>query len=292
MRALHRSLIAASLFALAACADDFEPQSRIARVRVLGVRSQPAEITIPPEGGIPNSVQLDALAVAPQGRAVTVKFAFCRPFANAFAADFECPGKDGVDLPDGNLNLLDPKVLALLGGGAPDGSGAPANPFADPALQAQLAQGLKLNVGYIATDGTEGDRGVERGVGTVFVRASTTPNRNPEVSDLQFAGTRLEGSSFPVSTPVELTPIPAADAQESYLESGVTKQEAISWSWFTTSVGAIEELRSVTLAGGGGESSTVLTTPDQAEEATLWVVARDGRGGIGWRSARFRTLPK
>jgi hypothetical protein len=277
---------------VAACNSSFELQSQIARVRVLGVRAEPAELVIP-AAGPPGIVHLEALAVAPEGRAVSVRFAFCRPFANVFAADFECPGKDGVDLLDGGLSLLDPRILALLGAGVEGGAGAV---LASPGFAAQLAVGVPFQVGYQATDGTDpNDGGLELGFATLIARRTDAPNLNPEVLDVQVDGASLDGLTLDGGASVTLTPVVSPRSQEPVVaaDGGLT-QESLSFSWFTSGEARVGSLRSVLLASGDPAASrtastTVLSTPDAGARSTLWVVVRDGRGGTSWRASTFTT---
>jgi hypothetical protein len=272
-----------------ACNSNFEAQSQIARVRVLGVRSEPAELVIPltpGPGSVPPIVHLEALAVAPEGRPVAVEFAFCRPFANVYAADFECPGKDGVSLRDGGLSLLDPAIVALLTRG--DGGVQTGDPLADPLVAGQLAQGLALQVGYLATDGTEGERGVERGYASVTLRRTDVPNHNPTLIDIEADGGTLEGRVLPRATQILLSPVLAPDAQERITTpDGGQSLESISLSWFASGDARIANLRSAILPSGLAKSTTALTTPDAGGVTTLWVVARDGRGGTAWVERTF-----
>jgi hypothetical protein len=274
-----------ALLGLAACSTDFERQSQIARVRVLAVRSEPAELLIPftLDGPAP-AVQLEALAVAPEDRPVSVRLAFCRPFVNVYAADFECPGKDGVELVDGGLSLLDPRVLALFTG--PDG-GQGGNPLADPLVVSQLGAGIPLQVGYEATDGTAGAAGVERGFATVVARQTLSPNHNPTILDVEVGGVSLQGRHLDAGVDVVLEPRLGPGALEVYALDGGTLQEGLSLSWFASGGAAISDFRSAVLPGDAGVATTTLTTPDAGGATTVWVVARDGRGGTGWLVRRF-----
>jgi hypothetical protein len=273
-----RTLSATLLLGLA-CNTNFEKQSQIERVRVLGVRSEPAELVVPTTAGPLLPLQLEALAVAPEGRPVAVRFALCRLFANVYAADFQCPGKDGVEFIDGGLSLADPRVQALFLG---PGGGGGQDPFANPLLAAQLDTGLSLQVGYEATDGTDGGSGIERGFAIVRVRRTDAPNHNPDLADVTVDGGSLQGASLPRATTVVLSPVMAEGALETYAVDGGQAQESISLSWYASGDAEVGSLRSVISASDAGVSTTTLTTPDGGGATSVWVVARDGRGGTSW----------
>ena len=64
---------------LAGCAPDFELQSEIRRVRVLAIQAEPAELVVDPDASsLPGPVTFSALAVTPDARPVTVRYALCR----------------------------------------------------------------------------------------------------------------------------------------------------------------------------------------------------------------------
>jgi hypothetical protein len=270
------------------CNSNFEKQSQIARVRVLGVRAEPAELLVP-AAGPPLPVQLDALAVAPDGRPVSVQFAFCRPFTNVYASTFECPGRDGVDLSDGGLSLLDPQILALLGAA---GDGSAGNPLSQPAFAAQLQAGVPFQVGYLATDGADDPEGLERGYATITAQQTDTPNHNPGLLDVQLDGVSLEGQLLEKGVTVTLTPVVSDGSFEIYAAAGGPAQETLSISWFASGDAQIGSLRSVLTPEAGASSAaaqTTLVTPSSSGSTTVWVVARDGRGGTSWLARTFST---
>ncbi|MCP3137234.1 hypothetical protein [Pyxidicoccus xibeiensis] len=257
------------------CDNDLEKQSQVTRVRVLAVRATPAEWVLPPEGGAPQSLGLEALAVAPDARPLTVTFALCRP-GNVYAADFQCPGRDGVELAGGVLSPDAPEVEALLeqmlGG----------TDVSDPAVRSRLEAGVPFYVGYEVSDGSGTPEGGERGLRRLTARLTDAPNQNPRVTDVLYQGESLVGP-LPVGTEVALTPVLAEDSQERYPGPQGEVTEAVSFAWHATGTGEVEFFRSVLPAEGEpGEPGTEYTTPATPQQVTLYVVARDGRGGTDW----------
>lgn len=278
----HVLLLLAAL--LAACGPDFELQSEIRRVRVLAIQAEPAELVLDPNGTTPpGPVTFNALAVASDDRPVTVSYALCRFTGNPY--DGRCPGENGIALPDGVLSLQDPNVQAVLteaiqagnpGGGTPDPN--------DPALLAALQAGIPLFVGYEATDGSGTPEGTERGVRRVTLRATAAPNQNPAVSDILWKDASLSGP-LPVGTEVTFQPVLAQGSAEVYASAEGPSTEQVFYSWFATGDGEVKEFRSLeSVDDRPGDPTSKYETPGTPQRITFWVVARDGRGGVGWLS--------
>jgi len=260
-----------------ACANDLERQGQLFRVRVLAIRADPAELVLDPDGVTPPApVQLSALSFAPDGGTATVSYALCRPGANVYAPEVQCPGADGLPLPGGVVDLGDPAIRSYLA--------AAGFVPGDPAQQEQLARGVLLNIGYLATDGTPGDRGTERGVYQLSLRATRDPNHNPAIDEIfVYGSTPVQNQTFPLNTKVTFTPSLAEGSIETFVDaSGQTQTEMIVYSWFATGAGKVEDFRSQEPFQGAGKRDSDYTTANAAESVTLYVVARDGRGGTGW----------
>ncbi|MFP2905978.1 hypothetical protein ACLESD_13155 [Pyxidicoccus sp. 3LFB2] len=279
----HVPVLLAAL--LAGCGPDFELQSEIRRVRVLAIQAEPAELVLDPDAPtLPGPVTFNALAVASDARPVTVRYALCRFSGNPY--DGRCPGDNGVELPEGVLSLQDPAVQAVLAEafeGANPGGGGTADPN-DPALRAALEKGIPLFVGYEATDGTGTPEGTERGVRRVTLRAAAAPNQNPAVSDILWEGVTLAGP-LPVGTEVTFQPVLAEGSAQVYETAEGPATEQVFYSWFATGDGEVKEFRSLEPGDGRpGDPTSKYETPGSPQRITFWVVARDGRGGVGWLS--------
>ncbi|WP_426756921.1 hypothetical protein [Myxococcus sp. Y35] len=282
MRPILSALVA---LVLAGCGPDFELQSEIRRVRVLAIQAEPAELVVEPDAStLPGPMTFNALAVTPDARPVTVSYALCRFTGNPY--DGRCPGENGVPLPGGELSLEDANVQAVLLEAleaANPGGGATLDPE-DPALRAALAQGLPLFIGYEATDGSGTPEGTERGVRRVTLRATASPNQNPVVTDILWEGAPLAGS-LPVAREVTFTPVLAEGSVEVYETDEGPRAEQVFFSWFATGDGEVKEFRSQEpVEGRPGDPTSAYDTPAVPERVTFWVVARDGRGGVGWLS--------
>ncbi|MBF5043038.1 hypothetical protein FGE12_11630 [Aggregicoccus sp. 17bor-14] len=276
-------LLALAALCAAGCNDnDFEKQSELKRVRVLAIKAEPAELAFTDAGTLPAPVTFDALTFAPGGAPVSVTYALCGP-GDAFAQGFECPGKDGLTLSGGRLDLSDPAVqqvlaqlAAAIGGGGVDAGGGGGD------LQEALRVGIPLFVGYEASDGTGTEAGTERGVRRITLRQTAQPNQNPVITDVQLADGGV-ATQLPGDREVLLQPRLAEGSLEQYTaaDGGVVSEQPF-YSWYATG-GELQQLRSIEPANGlPGDPTVEYQTPASAQRVTFYVVARDERGGEGW----------
>lgn len=278
-----------ALLGSSACTgSNFEEPSEVRRVRVLGIKAEPAELALEPNASTPPPpVTFSALAVTPDARPVAVTYALCRPDVNPYG-DVACPGDSGVPLRDGVLSLSDPAVQALLiasfqaATGSTGGGDGGTFDFNDPQVQQVLQAGLPLFVGYEATDGSGTPEGVERGVRRITLRSTDAPNQNPVMQDVLWDDAPLSGP-LPLGAEVTFTPVLGAGSEETYATADGTQTEQIFFSWFATGEGEVGSFRSLEpVDGKPGDPTTTYTTSATPERITLWVVARDGRGGTDW----------
>jgi hypothetical protein len=268
--------------AVAACGTEFELQQEIRRVRVLALKAEPAELTLNPEApALPPPILFTTLAVAPDERPVDVTLALCRP-GNVYGSELECPGRDGATLPQGELSLMDPEVQRILQETAEAGSGGAPLDFNDPQVRAVLEQGVPLFIGYKATDGTDTPEGVEEGVRRLTLRLTDTPNQNPRMADILLDGAPLSGP-LPLDTELVLRPQLADGSLERYETAEGPRTEQVFYSWYATGEGEVKQLRSLEpVDGRPGEPTIKYLTPSTPQRVTIFVVARDGRGGVDW----------
>lgn len=279
------------VLALAACGPSFEEQSEIRRVRVLAIKAEPAELTLNPDSpALPPPVQFTVLAVAPEEQQVDVTLALCKP-GNAYGGTLDCPGTEGATLPEGQLSLLDPGVQEVLQDTANAGTGgAPLDPN-DPRVREVLERGVPLFVGYEASDGSDTPEGQERGVRQLTLRLTATPNENPRLEELLLDDAPLTGP-LPVNTEVTLVPRLAEGSLEQYETAEGLRTEQVFYSWFATGDGEVQQLRSLEpVDDKPGERSIKYLTPTTPQRVTLYVVARDGRGGVDWLSRTVEVGP-
>jgi hypothetical protein len=266
------------MLALAACADDFEKQSHISKLRVLAVQAEPAEIIVDMAAQLPSvTLKLRALAVDPRGAPIEVRWALCTVQDSVPSPSLDCPGSQGFDLPaESSVGALDlssatvrPLYAALLSGQAPD------------QVQKKLTKGMPVILGFEATSGDE----VLPGLTAITLRNPVTGpvNQNPALGSLLASGVELRDdgtSELAAGSTVRLDPIPAAGAHE-ITEDGTP--EKLNYSFFATD-GEVKSLRSTdtTASGEAADPSVDWIAPKMPGVVQLWVVVRDGRGGVGW----------
>jgi len=284
------------------CPGDLEKQSEVVKLRVLAVQAEPAELIVDPAQPLPRTT-LTALAVEPSSAPTAMEFALCTVQEAVPPPDVDCPGTQGIPLPSAGptsavLDLGDPRAIALApqlaqDGGVADGGALPP-------------EGIPVLVGFRATapahtlpDGGPpgadgGDVQVFLGLTTVTARGpGAPPNQNPGIAALWMGDAGIEiaadGSTVaPASTTQRLTPVPAPGSKEP-ADGGV---EALGYSFFATA-GSISDLRSTDTTATGQPADTFVdwTTPGSAQQARLWVVVRDGRGGVGWIARSVQVTP-
>ena len=265
------------LLALCTCGDNFQQQSEIRQVRVLGVRATPAEWVLSAGSTVPPPpVKFDALAVSPDDRSVTFTFAVCRG-GNPFSAAFQCPGADGLSLEGG---VLAPTSASPLSG---------------------LPQSAAVNIGYLATDGTGADGGSERGIYAFSIRqadgnvSSDVPNSNPQLAEIVAqtdggadAPKSLARSTWPLDTELIFTPQLVPGSIETYSTPSGVRTEQILYSWYSKGDdGGVEDLHSSEPLEGIGEKTSRYKTPKVSADVTIYTVVRDNRGGTNWTESHF-----
>jgi hypothetical protein len=282
------SLLPLALF-LAACEPSVVDQSELLSTRVLAIRADPPELVVPQDGGLPAPVHFTILAFEPDGGTPTVTLALCLS-GNPYSGDFQCPGVDGIALPNDTLDVTSPDIAALLGaldGGIPDAGLTPDEPGV-----------LQVAIGYFATNGGSGPGDTERGVYRLSVRFSGNPNHNPQLLAVTVPdGGSLGGALLPLRQNVFLTPeIPEGGADslwpsvgldggiETYpsLDGGIL-YENLNYSWYATQQD-VNDFRSREPTPVDTEETPYSQySGAQPGGVTFYVVLRDGRGGTDWQ---------
>jgi len=278
---------------LAGCPENLEKQSQIVKLRVLAVEAEPAELIVDPAQPPPRTT-LTALAVEPSGAPIAMEYALCTVQEAVPPPDVDCPGTQGIPLePAGPasavLDLGDPRVAALAQQIAQDGG------FGDGGTLPP--EGFPILVGFRATapahglpDG--GDLQIFEGLTTVTARAPGAPlNHNPVIDSLLLSDTPIaddRSTPAPATTTQRLKPISPVSSKEP-ADGGV---EALGYSFFATA-GSISSLRSTdtTATGQPADTSVDWSTPSDPQQVQLWVVVRDGRGGVGWIARSVKVTP-
>jgi len=239
------------LLVTAACNFDFEKQSHVSKLRVLAVRADPPQVVLVPGQPVP-TVELTALAVGRGGEPVEVEFSLCKTVGLP-AADLDCPGADGISLPatSSTSALLDLNHLEVPG---------------------DLPEVIPLAIGFEAASGGQRLHGFA--AYDVRTSADTSPARNPAIQALECDGARVpeNGNGWVhAGTTVSLKPL--SDSSD------------VTFSFYSTA-GEIDSLRAT-----AKDPAVDWKAPAEPGPVQLWIVARDGRGGVGWLARTVQVVP-
>lgn len=274
-----RRLFGSTLLALAAagCQGHFEPRHELDRYQVIGI------VADRPEPGPEDVVRLTVVDHLPAGETSTYAWSVCL-YAPAAAGGYPCadPGLE-VPLPDDR-----PKITLDLGPGGLDlrARYEALGPF--PGADGEpltFDDGVPIRVRL-----RSGPTGASETVKTLRVREGGTPNRNPTLTGLR-VGEREAPADEPlaVEAGVALTLVPevAPDAAEAYTdpETGEGRVETLTFTWFATG-GELE--RGLTFDDA---PETTWSAPAEPGDVTLYVAARDGRGGLAVLERALRVTP-
>jgi hypothetical protein len=301
-----RRLLPLALLAAAACIDDLEPQYRVTNLRILAVR---AEVTTPdgPSADVApgDTLRLEALVAHPGLPDPDVRWFACAPTGTDAVVPRcleESVLRDPASLTDLAANPFASGVHAIGAGAAPaplpledfreafDAALAAVDALAaaQPTYQCRLYAEIPI---VVVADQRE--VAVKR---VRLTRANAEPdpdyvrNVNPAIADVLRAS--QEGCPVDIDPPpVDEAPFPAgrtflcgrsAGDPQTYNVCGPdgartnTSEESLDWQWYVTG-GEFPEV--------GGVGNATGSTPEfEAPDVpfTLWVILRDGRGGVAW----------
>jgi len=277
--------------------------SRVRSTQILAIRAEPPEST-PGEG----RVQFTALVAVPDGTtAAPLTWTFCaqpRAPADPTETSARCLLDGPHQIPFGAQGTA---VVATLPADA-CGTVGPEAPTIGPTGASRRAPDPDATGGYYlpvrATLDAAGlhevafarlrIRCARPDVSTELARefaARSAPNHNPIIAAL---APGISSASRPGH--VELTITLTADSAERYVRIDafgaqiVDDVEHLSVSWFTTA-GSFTHART-SLAGGTTSSSNELSiAADAPGTALVWVVVRDGRGGVAYQELAMPVAP-
>jgi len=294
--------ISALLLLLAGCGAETLSQSyEIDRTRILAVKSEPAE----PVPGQP--AQLSALVVHPTYEMEAVTWIGClASAADAFGCDLSAV--ESLDA-DALETMTDEEIAELLDSLEYFGIGeSPINPYLpDAALLNELTEeerdeGLNLLVTLTAIPNTQGapldeEIDVEIAYKRIPISLASTPNENPVIARLL-----IDGQEVAPGGTITLT------REQTYAIEPLFDEASIQTYSFTNDDGD-EETRTeepyLTFYMTHGAPATnpyslypyttmeYVADPgedagDEPVDVTLWIVARDRRGGMDWWTQKLR----
>ena len=166
-------------------------------------------------------------------------------------------------LPAANLDCPGADGIALP---STDAVSAQLDPAAFGPMQ-EMSGPMQVAIGFQATAGNESLHGFAEL--TVRTSADGPAGRNPSVVSVQADGAEIE--TVHAGATVHL--VPAAD------------KDGVTFSFYATS-GDLDSLRAT--AANPEVDWTAPATPGPVQ---LWIVARDGHGGVGWLARTVQVVP-
>lgn len=285
--------IAALLIVLASCSDpipDFSPASLIDKLRILGVRAEPADIA--PR----QSTRLDALIADPLdgAREINSLWIICPPVSEG--ASSPCTQEQMVRDPT-TLFSSPPDGIVVVPFQSSISYQAPANALDGLAEgSAARTRGVTVAILLVVFEGHDVEAlktgQVEMQVALKQIRIAppeASLNQNPRVGNVTLEGAEWMPDSIGEATAgmaVRLAASATDGSVETFtrvLSDGTASEETetMAFSWYTTK-GTYRSTLNANARTGNGESIR-LDLPSRANEAvTLHLVLRDARGGIDW----------
>ena len=300
-----RMLVGCVLVASATgCGGDFAPPSLVETVRVLAIRAQPPFLPTTPSA----TTTLDAKVVGVgAGQALCHAWGLCL-LTTTQAGAFRC-ADPALQLNLGTtpsvtvdfaqvmtLTLQAQAYAAKLGRSFTGGPPASDNPGAAPESvpvtvlfgvgeRDSFPAGCPADIDAFLTTGcVDRERCV---IGSKSLRAFTSglaQHSNPQLTDLKVGGASTTGATVieAATGALNLAPTWSPDSREARPDDGGAPIEGLLMSWFSTA-GAFAKQRSYDAA-----PSNTLTLGASDDIVTVWVVVRDGRGGVDWLERRLR----
>jgi hypothetical protein len=275
---------------LGACTPNFQSASQVQDLRVLAVAADPPEAFVDVDGGTVQDVRVAVLVADPSPRAaVDASASLCVPTDNLIC------DQQRIDLPA--QHRLDPGEIDFT-------VSVPA-PLLVAALQNDKIKVLNAVAVQFTTAVADGDpAGAATAEKVLVYSTSTTPNHSPRIASVEISrgsgakeqlppgGTLLMG----VGEQVGIRPLvgQGPDGAETYTTTDlkgnvITLTEQLNYTVFTTLGGEWDKDRA-------DEPFATDPTPPfgivrfdtyAATSGTMWIVVRDGRGGLSWFSANW-----
>jgi len=273
------------------CTPSFEDPEIVRDLRVLAVQAEPPEARIDLSTGRSDPVQVRVLAVDPLARApMSASGSLCFPTDSR-----RCDEVQNVPVGPAQMVANEGPRWTLQ--------------VPEDIVQAAVQQddlkgfgGIRVQFSLSVSDGDPHGPAFADKV-LVFSPPGGDVNHNPGIASLELtddgapAGTVLPGDrpSFRVGVAVGILPhlSPGAGGAETYRTTDlqgntVTLTETPRYSFFAR---ANADLDTATadepLPGTRPPQGLVRLTPLEAGPGTLWIVVRDGRGGIGWLAVEY-----
>ncbi len=265
------------------CDSPFPPATLVDRPRLLAVRA------VPPDATLSDTVRLEALVAFPEEKVpkFDITWAVCFfEFDNA-AGDIPCPGPDSYELGANQLHVELPLTewVQWLKDKGIDIDSLLKQPEIDKLPWILI--GFKLEAEGVSL------RSVKR-IKLRLNDESPPANRNPIISGITI---NEKSPTEPIHTirtnqTHNIHPIYAEDSRELYQPEDLEepRQEDHLFSWFST-CGSFSDRRTIVDVDKEGNllqnNRWKLELEPSSGNCTLWLVLRDGRYGVDWKTYHF-----
>jgi len=285
---MKRTVLLVLLTMFSGCESPFAPRTLVERLRLLGIRAEPPEIS--PLG----STELGVLVADPAGggRPLTCSWAVCLIDLGYSAAEIDCPGP-GSYLLEGDCEGAHLDLPELAGWLAENG-------FDPEMLPEEIPEGADIDevplfVGVEVFAGDDYVRGIKR-IGVNMTGEEF--NSNPVLTGLRANGVDLGDSGLraDMGSRIELEPVIDEASREMYQRQGEEEDrlEDFLFSWFSTS-GEFKDRRTILDVDPDGQRLDINEWDVSGDYALpgpgdLWLVVRDGRYGTDWLTLPIEVL--
>ncbi|MDP6943559.1 MAG: hypothetical protein QF464_05370 [Myxococcota bacterium] len=263
------------------CADDMAAADHVVNLRVLAIRAAPPEVRAPEGDGFALT-SVDALVVGGVGE-VSYTWSLCfipGPVVNGMVClDPEAEVSLGEG-PTATIPVPSPELL--LSRAPPEFEG----------FEIDLSSGVPVQIQLDVTD--ESGRSVTA-LKKIIVSSRSETNTNPTLDGITFNGLPWEDDEIiPFNedlSDVDIVPQWSDATLETYDDQGVEATETLLFSWFMDD--ETSELIKQRTSGVVPENTFSPGPLEEQDErlVTLWLVARDDRGGVTWLTRQLRITP-
>jgi hypothetical protein len=270
---------------LAGCAPELEDHvALIESERILAVRATPAEVR-PGE-----TVTVDALFVDPNGtRADAIAWSLCldrKPLAEPGTIAESCLSSGTAVA---TTFVIPADACRQFGPERPEPKpGEPSGRPSDPDATGGYYQPIRVNAGSSVAFAEIRIRCGLAGATqeqTAEFAARSKPNENPRIAAFDAPITVARGQSIPIRVAWESTETyPYFDPVARMI---VDRREAMRVSWYANAGTLASERTARATDDRALDSVNTWTAPNEARDVVLWVVVRDDRGGVDYRSVRL-----
>lgn len=256
-----------------ACGDDFESASKVDGLRVLGIRASLPAILVN------NTTLLDALVYPESG--VDYQWSICLASAGSVSA-FECVS-DELECSLGTGPTVEVNLAAVA-------TACLGEQKAQEVMQQLDSEGDQdSTIVYARLVVSSGDDEIEA-VKSVRIQKEPPLNINPALSGIQRDGIDWGADTvLTVQSKSKLVLLPLSNEQSRETYEGADGEEAaetFTYAWYATE-GSLEKVFTYDDYPSNVWKAPVLSDGEKDREGILWLVLRDGRGGVDWLSRRI-----